>query len=222
MPPGVARLLGGVVFALGLILVVVAGAELVTGNMLLVMATASRRITVLQLMRTWGVVFAANAVGAVGAACLVVWSGRLDAGDGSVGRRAAEIATAKTTLEPAEAFVSGVLANVLVCLAVWLSFSARSVTDKVLGIVPPVAAFVAIGFEHSIANLYFVPVAILHRTWASDAALASGGLADPDVVTWEAFLRDDLVPVTAGNVVGGAVLVGLVYWFVYLRHAEAT
>lgn len=166
LAPGVSRLLGGTVFALGLILVVVGGAELFTGNTLVVIAFASRRVRVTRLLRNWVIVYAGNVVGAVGTALLVVLSRRLEAGDGSVGLRALDIASAKTALAVPDAFVSGILANALVCLAVWMSMSARSVTDKVVAVVPPVAAFVAAGFEHSIANLYFVPVALFHRLFA--------------------------------------------------------
>jgi formate/nitrite transporter len=210
--PGVTRLLGGVVFSLGLILVIVSGAELFTGNTLIIMSVAGGRVPLRGLLRCWAIVYVGNAAGAIATACLVVWSGRLEAGDGSVGARAAEIAAAKTSLTMPHAFFSAVLANALVCLAVWMAMSARSVTDKVLAIVPPISAFVAVGFEHSIANLYFVPVALLQRAWGTSPA--TGAAKD---VGWGRFLWGNLVPSTAGNIVGGAVLVGLVYWFVYLR-----
>jgi formate/nitrite transporter len=206
---GLTRLLGGVVFSLGLILVVVSGAELFTGNTLIVMSVASRRLSLLRLLRCWAIVYAGNAVGALATATLVIWSGRLD--DPAIATRAAEIADAKTSLTVPHAFFSAVLANVLVCLAVWMAMSARTVTDKVLAIVPPVSAFVAIGLEHSIANLYFVPVVLLDRA-LGDSTIPAG-----EHVTWSRFLSHNLVPSTLGNVVGGAVLVGLVYWFVYLR-----
>jgi len=207
--PGVTRLLGGLVFSLGLILVVVSGAELFTGNTLIVMSVASRRLAVSRLIRCWAIVYVGNAVGAIATAALVVWSGRLD--DPSIAARAGEIADAKTSLTLPHAFVSAVLANALVCLAVWMAMSARTVTDKVMAIVPPVTAFVAIGLEHSIANLYFVPVALLDRAWGGSE------IPDTDNLTWGHFVSHNLIPTTAGNIVGGAVLVGLVYWFVYLR-----
>jgi len=206
---GVTRLVGGVVFSLGLILVVVSGAELFTGNTLIVMSVASRRLPLLRLLRCWAIVYAGNAVGALATATLVIWSGRLD--DPSIAARTAEIADAKTSLTVTHAFFSAVLANVLVCLAVWMAMSARTVTDKVLAIVPPVSAFVAIGLEHSIANMYFVPVVLLDRV-VGDSTIPAG-----ENVTWNRFLSDNLVPSTLGNIVGGAALVGLVYWFVYLR-----
>jgi formate/nitrite transporter len=207
--PGVTRLLGGLVFSLGLILVVVSGAELFTGNTLIVMSVAGRRLPLVRLLRCWAIVYVGNAAGAIATAALVVWSGRLD--DPAIAARAGEIANAKTSLSVPHAFFSAVLANALVCLAVWMAMSARTVTDKVMAIVPPVTAFVAIGLEHSIANLYFVPVALLDRTWGGSAIPPS------DNLTWSRFLSHNLLPTTAGNIAGGAVLVGLVYWFVYLR-----
>ncbi|MDP9463024.1 MAG: formate/nitrite transporter family protein, partial [Actinomycetota bacterium] len=218
-PPGISRLLGGVVFALGLVLVVVGGAELFTGNTLVIVAIASRRVRLTHLLRNWAIVYLGNIVGALATAILVVLSRRLEAGDGSIGVRALDIAGAKTSLAVPDAFVSGILANALVCLAVWLSMSARSVTDKVIAIVPPVSAFVAAGFEHSIANLYFVPVALFHRLLARAAfwRTTSTTADDYQAITWPRFVVRNLVPVTLGNIVGGALLVGLTYWFVYLR-----
>lgn len=206
LSPGISRLLGGLVFSLGLILVVVSGAELFTGNTLIVVAAVGRKVAPTAVLRNWLVVYVANFVGAFGTALLVTLSGRLDAGDGSVAVRAHAIADAKAGLPFLEALVSGVLANALVCLAVWMTLSARTLVDKVVVIVPPIAAFVAAGFEHSIANMYFFPVALLHDS--GDPATGA---------TWSAFLLENLVPVTLGNIGGGAVLVGLVYWFVYLR-----
>ena len=159
--PGVNRLLGGLAFSLGLILVVVGAAELFTGNTLVIMAFASRRIRLQALLRNCGIVDVGNMVGAFTVAALVVGSGRFESGDGSIGVRALTIATDKSSLAIPQAFVSGILANTLVCLAVWMSFSARSVTDKILGVIPPISAFVAAWFEHSIANMYFVPAGLL-------------------------------------------------------------
>jgi formate transporter len=219
MAPGVARLLGGLVFSLGLVLVVVAGAELFTGNALVVIATASRRVGVGALIRNWLVVYVGNFVGAVLTTVGVVWSGIYESGDGAVGLRALDIAAAKTSLGTDEALFLGVFANALVCLAVWLSLSARSVTDKVLAVIFPVSAFVAAGFEHSIANMYFIPAGLFLRAWAPPGFWASTGTnpGDYPTVTWPDFVVGNLLPVTIGNIVGGAALVGLVYWFVYLR-----
>ena len=198
---GLNRLIGGIAFSLGLILVVVGGAELFTGNNLIVMAWADRKITLLQLLRNWGLVFAGNFVGAVGAAVLVHLSGVLQLGDGAFAASASQIATAKVALPFTEAFFRGVLCNTLVCLAVWLCFAAHTVSGKILAIIFPISAFVALGFEHSIANMYFIPL---------------GWLLDAGGVTLTSFLGN-LIPVTVGNIVGGSVFVALVYWLVYLR-----
>eukprot|EP01041_Mallomonas_annulata_P020444 gene20444-40219_t len=211
----VSRVLGGVVFSLGLVLVVVGGAELFTGNALLVMAVASRRVRVRSLLRNWGVVLLGNAAGAIGLAVLVVWSGTLDGSGGAIGRRAVEIGAAKTSLDIGEAIASGVVANVLVCLAVWMTLSARSVTDRVLVVILPVSAFVAGGFEHSIANMYLLPVALLHR----DEVVELGADVSEDL-TWAHAITHNLLPVILGNVVGGSLLVGATYWFVYLRRRD--
>ncbi len=198
---GSARLLGGIAFSLGLILVVVGGAELFTGNNLIVMAWADRKVTTLQLLRNWGLVYISNLSGAVGAAALVYWSGTLSFGDGAVAETALDIAIAKINIDPLQAFIRGILCNVLVCLAVWLCFAAHHVAGKILAIVFPISAFVALGFEHSVANMYFIPLGML----------VSGG----DISVMD-FLNN-LVPVTLGNIVGGGVFVALVYWAIYLR-----
>jgi len=207
--PGIRSLLGGVVFALGLVLVVVSGAELFTGNTLIVIAFASRKVSARSLLRNWAVVYVANFVGAVGVAALTQWSGRLDVGKGELATRVLAVADAKGGLSFEHAFASGILANVLVCLAVWMTMSAHSLVDKVVVIVPPVAAFVAAGYEHSVANMYFFPLALFHGNTVNGAATSRPN------VSWKHFLWNNLLPVTMGNIVGGAVLVGLVYWFVY-------
>ena len=222
MPFGVARMLGGLVFALGLILVVLGGAELFTGDNLMVMAWASRRISLAALLRAWAIVFVGNLVGAVATAVLVFLAGHHLLAGGEVGATALAIGRAKVELPFLRAFFLGVLCNVLVCLAVWLCYGARSTTDKLLAILFPITAFVAAGFEHSVANMYFVPQAMLILWAAPDAFWTMTGI-DPaafQAVT-PAGLAANLVPVTLGNMVGGGVLVGLVYWFVYLRRPPA-
>ena len=211
VPVGMARALGGLVFSLGLVLVVVAGAELFTGNNLLVMACLDGKISTKQLLRNWGIVFAGNAVGAAGFAMFLVLSGVLAINEGAVADQLLRIATAKLSLTWYEAFFRGVLCNVLVCLAVWLCFAGHSVTDKILAIILPISAFVALGFEHSIANLFFVPAAQF-CLWLQPEVMKSAVA----ISTWD-FVADNLVPVTLGNMFGGGVLVGLVYWFNYLR-----
>lgn len=221
LPYGIIRLLAGVAFSLGLILVIVGGAELFTGNNLLAMAWAARLIDGRSIVRNWAIVYAGNLVGAVGTAILVVAAGQYLFGDGAVGASALATAAAKTGLDPLRAFVLGVLCNGLVCLAVWLTYSARTTTDRILAIVPPIAAFVALGFEHSVANMYFIPVAMLIRELAPASFWESIGGTAADYPTVDiAGLVGNLIPVTLGNIVGGTVLVAAVYWLVYLRGAE--
>lgn len=216
-PWGPVRVLAGLTFSLGLILVIVGGAELFTGNALIVMAWASGRVSALAVCRNWAIVFAGNALGGVGVAALVFAAGTHRSGGGAFGATALGIAQAKLRLDWGQAVALGVLCNVLVCLAVWLCYSARSTADRVLAVVFPISAFVAAGFEHSVANLYFVPLGILIA--ALDPALAHAAGVDPGGLTWLGFLVRNLVPVTLGNALGGAGLVGVVYWFVYLRPA---
>ena len=218
VPYGITRVLAGLAFSLGLILVIVGGAELFTGNNLLAMAWASRRITLAAVVRNWGVVYVGNLVGAVGTAVLVVTSGQYRFGSDSVGAVAMSTALVKVEHDPLAAFTLGILCNGLVCLAVWLTYSARTTTDRILAIIPPIAAFVAMGFEHSVANMYFIPVAMLIRLVAPADFWVSIGHAPADYAAVDmAGLVGNLVPVTLGNIVGGTLLVGAVYWLVYLR-----
>jgi formate transporter len=207
VPFGLHRFAGGVAFSLGLVLVVVGGAELFTGNNLIAMAWASGRVTTQQIMRNWGWVYLGNLAGAVGTAALVWLAGIQNMGDGSVGETMVQIARSKISLDPVSTIARGVLCNVLVCLAVWLCMGARSVTDKVLAILFPITGFVACGFEHSVANMYFLPIGI---------ALAAGTSAPLSAVD----AISNLALVTIGNIFGGTVLVALVYWTVYLRHSN--
>lgn len=221
LPFGVARMLGGLAFALGLILVVLGGAELFTGNSLMVIAVASRRLSLVAVARAWTIVFFGNLVGAVGTAVLVYLAGQHMLADGAAGQTMLAIGAAKTGLAFGQAFFLGILCNVLVCLAIWLCYGARSTTDKLLAILFPIAAFVAAGFEHSVANMYFIPLALIVKWCAGDAFWVAIG-AGPETYGGLSLagLVWNLVPVTLGNVVGGGFLVGLVYWFVYLRPRE--
>jgi formate/nitrite transporter len=211
--------LSGLVFSLGLILVVVGGAELFTGNTLIIMAWASRRLSHAAMLRNWTLVYIGNFVGALGTVLLVYMSGQYRFDDGAIGAAALATARHKVELGFVQAVVLGILANGLVCLAVWLSFSARTTTDRILSVVFPITAFVAAGFEHSIANMYFVPLGILLRTGAPGSfwSAIDAAPADYDALNWTGFLQNNLVPVTIGNIIGGAALVGVTYWFVYLR-----
>ncbi len=216
-PWGPVRVLAGVAFSLGLALVLVGGAELFTGNNLIVMAWASRRVSTRALVRNWTIVFAGNFVGAVMTALAVCVAGTHRGGGGAFGLAALAIAHAKLQPGFVQAIVLGMLGNALVCLAVWLTYSARTTADRLLAVVPPISAFVAAGFEHSIANMYFVPFAIFVVTFDSDFVTAQGLRPQAQALTWIAFLGRNLLPVTIGNIIGGSVLVGAVYWFVYLR-----
>jgi len=201
------RLLAGLVFSLGLLLVVVAGAELFTGNNLLAMAWAHGALSTRDVLHNWLIVCAANFAGAAGLAVIVVLSGHAGMNGGAVGRAYLEIAAAKAALPFWTAFWRGVLCNVLVCMAVWMTLAGRSVTDKAVAVVLPVSLFVAAGFEHSVANMYLFPV----------ATLLQAGAGAPLQLSW---LWTNLVPVIAGNLVGGSVLVALVYYVIYRRRPE--
>jgi len=205
-------ILGGLVFSLGLLLVVVASAELFTGNNLLAMAWADGRISSYEVLRNWLLVCLANFVGAAGLALLVYASGHMGLNGGAVGQTVVKIALAKQDLSPVEAFFRGVLCNVLVCMAVWMAMAGRSVVDKAVAVVPPIMAFVAAGFEHSIANMYLMPLAMLLQHF--------GPLGATVPVTWGGMLGN-LLPVITGNLVGGSVLVGLTYYVIYGRKAKA-
>ncbi len=214
---GPTRLLGGVAFSLGLILVVVAGAELFTGNTLIIMAWAGRKISTPLILRNWALVYAGNFVGALLTVLLVYASRQFEFNGNEIGATALKVANGKVNLGFGEAVALGVLCNVLVTLAVWLALSARSTIDKIFAIIFPITAFVAAGFEHSIANMYFIPMGILLKEESSvreAAGLTSGDLSN---LTWGDFFLANLLPVTIGNIIGGALLVGGVYWFVYLR-----
>ena len=219
LPFGVAKVLTGLVFCLGLILVVVGGAELFTGNNLIVMAWASGKVTRRALLRNWGIVYAGNFVGSFGTALLVLLSKQYTFGGGAVGETALKIAAGKAGLDFFQAMALGVLCNALVCLAVWLTFSARSTIDKIGAIIFPITAFVAAGFEHSIANMYFVPYGLLIKE-LDPAFVAERGL-DLANLTWGNFLLNNLLPVTIGNIIGGGVLVAAIYWSVFLRNRDA-
>jgi formate transporter len=218
---GIQRLLGGLTFCLGLIAVVVAGAELFTGNNLVIMAFASGRVKLAELLRNWVIVYTGNFVGSIATAIVMFLSLQYTFASGAVGLTALNIANAKTGLDFIPAVCLGIMCNALVCLAVWLCSSARSTTDKILAIVFPISAFVAAGFEHSVANMYFIPIGLFIKGFvpADSAFWAAIGktAADFQNLTWANFFIRNLLPVTIGNIIGGAGFVGLVYWFAYLR-----
>ncbi|MFG6177342.1 formate/nitrite transporter family protein [Halomonas sp. THAF12] len=201
---GVTRLLGGLSFSLGLVLVVVAGAELFTGNNLLAMAWASGEIRGRELLRNWALVYLGNVVGCLGTVGLALLADLPSLDGGALGETLIGIATAKASLSPLAAFARGILCNVLVCLAVWLAMGGRSVGDRILAILLPITAFVALGFEHSVANWCFLPLG----WWLAPESVSVDGAAL------------NLALVTAGNVIGGSLLVAGVYWLAYLRSPE--
>ena len=222
LPYGVTRLLMGFVFCLGLILVVVGGAELFTGNNLIVMAWASGKVTGRGLLRNWVIVYLGNFAGSLGTVILMFFSKQYMFGANSVGIAALKIGVAKVDLTFIQAVALGILCNALVCLAVWLTYSARSTLDKIFAIIFPITAFVAAGFEHSIANMYFIPYALFIKNFDPQYIAAVGDkVPNLELLTWQAFFVNNLIPVTIGNIIGGTVLVAAVYWAVFLRSSES-
>ena len=224
LPYGVMRLLMGATFSLGLMLVVIAGAQLFTSDALMVMAWASGRLKTGRMLRVWTTVWLGNFVGALGVAGLAFLSGQYTFGHGEVGASVLYLAAAKSTLAPDKAFFLGILCNVLVCLAAWVAMAARSITDKILAMFFPVAAFVAAGFEHCVANMYFIPSGLFIQWWAPESfweELASHGGVRPEIPLDQFAIN--MAAVTLGNWVGGALLVGAVYWLIFRRgvhHSE--
>jgi len=213
---GLNKLVGGLVFSLGLILVVVAGAELFTGNNLLLVAWVGGKLSLAQVMRNWIIVYLGNLVGSLGTVLLMYLTRQWAFADYAVGATALNIASGKVNLSFTEGLARGILCNVLVCLAVWLCMSGRSVVDKIMAILFPITAFVASGFEHSIANMYFIPIGVLLK--GEPQVVAAAGKAAGDLVNLnlQGFAAN-LISVTTGNIFGGGFIVALVYWFIYLR-----
>ena len=222
LPYGVTRLLVGLVFTVGLILVVVGGAELFTGNTLITMAYASKKVTLGQLLRNWGIVYVGNFVGSILTALIVFLGKQYTFGSGAIGLAVLNIAESKTALAFIQAVALGIMCNALVCMAVWMCYSARTTTDKILAIIPPIACFVAAGFEHSVANMYFIPIGLFVKYFGDASFFEKIGktAADFPTLTWGNLFLKNLLPVTIGNIIGGAIMVGLVYWFVYNRKAK--
>lgn len=211
LPFAVQRAGGGACFCLGLVLVLCCGAELFTGNSLMVCSLFSKKIGAGQLARNWAIVWLGNLVGSLVVVFLVCASQMGAMNGGAVGTTMVNVASSKASLAPATIFAKGILCNVLVCLAVWIGFSARSVVDKVLGIFLPITAFVACGFEHCVANMFFLPTGLLMKSAGFGAAVANAGALDVTAILY------NLSAATVGNIIGG-VLVGLAYWFVYARN----
>lgn len=211
---GIQKCVGGAAFSLGLMLVVIAGAELFTGNNLMVSSVMSHEITMRTLWQRWGLVYFANFLGSLLLVCLFYFSGLWKAGSGALGAAAVSIGFNKVSLGFSEALVRGIGCNWLVCLAVWMALAARQTIGKIFAVFFPIMGFVAIGFEHCVANMYFIPAAILLNSWAG---IAGPVAADPNALGWISFLWKNLLPVTVGNIIGGAFFVGMSYWGAYLR-----
>ena len=221
-PYGFNKLLAGFVFSLGLILVVIGGAELFTGNNLIVMAWASGKVSTKKILRNWTIVYIGNFIGAIGTVLIILLSKQYTFGGGAVGLAALNIAAGKLHFTFIQAIALGALCNALVCLAVWMTFSARSTIDKIAAILFPIAAFVAAGFEHSIANMYFIPMGLLIKAYANQEFWLSIGKSPTDYadLTWNSFLINNLLPVTIGNIIGGSILVAGIYWIIFLRQSK--
>ncbi len=217
---GLNSLIAGIVFSLGLMLVIIGGAELFTGNCLVIMGYISKRITTRELLNNWSISFIGNFVGSLTLVCWMYKTHQFEFFHNMVGAKALLIANTKVNLTFQAALARGVLCNALVCLAVWLCVSGRSAADKVLSIVFPIGGFVASGFEHCVANMYFIPMGVVLRKNPAVVAAAekmAGKTLDLSQLTWKGFFINNLVPVTLGNIVGGVILVGVMFWFVYLR-----
>lgn len=221
-PYGFNRLLVGLVFCLGLILVVVGGAELFTGNNLIVMAWANGKVKGRDLLRNWVIVYAGNFVGSIGTVILMFFTKQYTFGANSIGIAALKTGVAKVEFSFLQAVALGVLCNALVCLAVWLTFSARSTIDKIAAIIFPITAFVAAGFEHSVANMYFIPYALFIKYFDPGyISIIGDKVTNLDKLTVRAFVFNNLIPVTIGNIIGGAVLVAAIYWAIFLRQSRS-
>ncbi len=219
---GVTKLLGGLAFCLGLILVVVAGAELFTGNNMIIMALVAKKITISDLLRNWIIVYLGNFVGSIATAVIMFYTTQYaePGGHGAVGITALTIASGKCSLPWLTAFARGIYCNALVCLAVWLCYSSRSTTDKILSIIFPISAFVACGFEHCVANMYFIPIGLIIKTDTGFINQVASQIPKLGNLTLYDFLVSNLIPVTLGNIIGGGLMVGFAYWWIFLRPQE--
>jgi len=211
---GFTKILGGAAFSVGLMLVVIAGAELFTGNNLMISSVMIKQITFSTMVKRWGIVFLANFIGSMIIVLVFYFSGLWKTGDGALGVAAVKVAYNKVALSFGEALWRGIGCNWLVCLAVWMALAARQVIGKIFAIFFPIMAFVAIGFEHSVANMYFIPTGILLMNGAGFSSVPG---VDPNLLGWINFLWRNLLPVTLGNIIGGGVFVGMSYWGAYLR-----
>jgi formate/nitrite transporter len=217
---GIAKALAGALFATGLMMVVVAGAELFTGNSLIVIACLEKKTSWLALVKNWLFVYIENFIGAMIIVTFIIYSGQLNLSSGLLGGFTIKTAVYKTGLTFCNAFFMGIMCNWLVCLAVWMSYAAKDIVGKLAAIFFPIWLFVTSGFEHSIANMYYIPAGILaksNQSWVQ--AAISLGVKPEDIsgLNWGSFVINNLIPVTLGNIVGGTLFVGIIYWFCYLH-----
>ncbi|PKG39253.1 formate transporter FocA [Psychromonas sp. Urea-02u-13] len=222
MPWGISKLVGGLAFSMGLLLVVVVGGELFTSSTLTLIAKASHRITTARMLKNWAVVYFGNYVGATFLVFLIFFAGLYNADNGQWGLNALQVAQHKLHHSFTEAIALGILCNIMVCLAIWMAFGARTITDKMVAVLLPVAMFVASGFEHSIANMFMVPTGIMIHHYAPPefwAAIGHSPSEFADITSFN-FIVNNLIPVTIGNIIGGGVIVGLMHWMIYLRPAQ--
>ncbi|NMD27745.1 MAG: formate transporter FocA, partial [Chloroflexi bacterium] len=213
-PYGLNSLLKGLIFTVGLVLVIVAGAELFTGNALMILAVLSKKITLGKMLRNWGIVYIGNLIGALILALIMFMAKQYTFAGGAIGKTALTVANAKSGLTFTSALGLGIMCNILVDLAVWMTFSARTTAGKIAAIILPISSFVAAGFEHSVANMYFIPVGLFIKAFDPAFAANAGEFAN---LSWANFFVKNLLPVTLGNIIGGAIFVGAAYWFIYLR-----
>jgi formate transporter len=214
-PYGLMKSLQGLAFSLGLILVVVGGAELFTGNNLMVIAWLDRKIKIGSILKNWGIAYLGNFVGSILIALLVIISKEYSVNDGALGKSIINLAVLKVSYPFLKAFTLGILCNLLVCLAVWLTYSGRSTIDKIMAIVFPISAFIAAGFEHSVANMYIIPAGLLLVKF--DPSFIIQSAINTTTLTWSTFFLNNLFPVTLGNIIGGAFFVGFLYFFAYKK-----
>ena len=217
---GLGKALAGVVFATGLMLVIIAGGELFTGNTLITIGVLEKKIKLKDMLSNWFFVYLGNFVGALFIAYMMNMSGLFNSGDNMLGGITLKIAAYKTHLTFSQAFYLGIMCNWLVCIAVWMSYGAKDIIGKCFAIFFPISLFITSGFEHSIANMYYIPAGILAKSnasWVEASGLTAEKLAH---LNWSTFITKNLIPVTIGNIVGGVILVSGVYWFTYYKNSE--
>ncbi|NTW72128.1 MAG: formate/nitrite transporter family protein [Eubacteriaceae bacterium] len=218
---GLGKVLAGSIFGTGLMLVVVAGGELFTGNTLIMAGVFSRKVKIEKMLANWTIVYIGNFVGSILIAYMMVQSGLFNSGANVLGGVTLKIAAYKTGLDFMPAFYLGIMCNWLVCLAVWMSYGAKDIVGKLFACFFPIWLFITSGFEHSVANMYYIPAGIMAKAnpdWVAASGLTPDKLAH---LNWNTFFVNNLVPVTLGNIVGGGIFVGVIYWFVYKKNVPA-